>query len=136
MLQSLQNLLARVVPSRYILKTCMALIEREQVGLNKYGVALDCGKYTHEQLLQHLYEELLDAANYTRVAIDTAREGHQEYALLRKGLEQFMRDRDRPSRYQAERSYQEGFYEYERLLKDFLMAHDSAAVLRQLSRTR
>ncbi len=40
------------------------LLQRSQLGLRKYGVGLDEAKLTRRQHLQHLLEELLDAANY------------------------------------------------------------------------
>ena len=40
------------------------LLQRERVGVKKYGVALHDAKLSQAQLLQHLLEELLDAANY------------------------------------------------------------------------
>lgn len=44
------------------------LKERECFGLQKYGKALTVN--TDEDMLQHLYEELLDGANYIRLLIE------------------------------------------------------------------
>jgi len=42
------------------------LLARSQVGLRKYKVGLDRTDLTRKQWLQHMYEELLDAALYTK----------------------------------------------------------------------
>ena len=84
---TLLQLLARISPSRIITNNCIELIQREQVGLVKYGVSLTDAKLTHEQVLQHLLEEQLDAANYTRKALMTASRAHLDYAMLRKEIE-------------------------------------------------
>lgn len=42
------------------------LIKREETGLKKYGVLLHESK---DDMLQHLYEELLDAAGYIKTLI-------------------------------------------------------------------
>lgn len=88
----LLNLLASVMPSKVILNNCIELIQREQVGIGKYGVTLEDAKLTHEQVLQHLLEEQLDAANYTRKALMTASTAQLDYALLRKEVEQLERN--------------------------------------------
>lgn len=87
MKNTLLNLLNAISPSRVILNNCIELIQREQVGLVKYGVSLTDAKLTHEQVLQHLLEEQLDAANYTRKALMTASQAHVNYAELRKEVE-------------------------------------------------
>ena len=43
------------------------LKKRECLGLQKYGKALS--RYTDEDMLQHLYEELLDASMYIKTLI-------------------------------------------------------------------
>lgn len=43
---------------------------REARGLGKYGVTVDRADLTLRDWLQHLYEELLDAAVYARRQID------------------------------------------------------------------
>ena len=45
-------------------KVCDQLVERSDVGYNKYGVTLDGDVPDLGKWLQHLQEELLDAANY------------------------------------------------------------------------
>lgn len=42
------------------------LLERSQVGLKKYGTTTERTDLTKSQWLQHLIEELLDAANYAQ----------------------------------------------------------------------
>jgi hypothetical protein len=48
---------------------CADLRARSELGLKKYGIGLDANGNTHRQRLQHLYEELLDGANYIKGAI-------------------------------------------------------------------
>ena len=45
-------------------KVCDQLVERSDVGYNKYGITLDEDVPDLSKWLQHLQEELLDAANY------------------------------------------------------------------------
>ncbi len=52
------------------------LRSRSQVGLRKYGVALDQAGLSKPQLLQHALEEVLDLANYLQAALLT--EGRHE----------------------------------------------------------
>lgn len=46
------------------------LNKREQKGINTYGTKLDDADLNKEQLLNHLYEELLDAAFYIKKLIN------------------------------------------------------------------
>jgi hypothetical protein len=46
------------------------LQKREQKGINTYGTKLDDADLNKEQLLNHLYEELLDAAFYIKRLIN------------------------------------------------------------------
>ena len=46
------------------------LQKREQKGINTYGTKLDDADLNKEQLLNHLYEELLDAAFYIKKLIN------------------------------------------------------------------
>lgn len=46
------------------------LHKREQKGINTYGTKLDDADLNKEQLLNHLYEELLDAAFYIKRLIN------------------------------------------------------------------
>ena len=48
------------------------LLRREEFGLQKYGKYLH--KHTNEDMLQHLYEELLDAAVYIKTLIEQRNE--------------------------------------------------------------
>jgi hypothetical protein len=45
-------------------KVCDQLVERSDVGYKKYGVTLEDDSGGLAKWLQHLQEELLDAANY------------------------------------------------------------------------
>ena len=45
-------------------KVCDQLVSRSDVGYKKYGVTLDGDTPDLQKWLQHLQEELLDAANY------------------------------------------------------------------------
>ena len=46
------------------------LQKREQKGIKTYGTTLDNANLNKEQLLNHLYEELLDAAFYIKRLIN------------------------------------------------------------------
>lgn len=50
--------------SPVVLQNCIDLIEREQVGIMKYGVTLTDANLSRNELLQHAREEALDLANY------------------------------------------------------------------------
>lgn len=45
------------------------LHKRSQVGIQKYGVTLDEGRYGEREILQHALEEALDLANYLQARI-------------------------------------------------------------------
>lgn len=45
------------------------LLQRSQVGIEKYGVSLDRTDLNLKDWLQHAYEETLDQANYLKRAI-------------------------------------------------------------------
>ena len=47
------------------------LQKREQKGINTYGTKLDDANLNKEQLLNHLYEELLDASFYIKKLINS-----------------------------------------------------------------
>lgn len=49
------------------------LLQRSQVGIKKYGVALDDANLSQPQLVQHMLEELLDGANYAQALLQTVR---------------------------------------------------------------
>ena len=46
----------------------LKLIQRDELGKAKYGTTLDRTDLTHEQWLDHMTEELLDAAGYAQAA--------------------------------------------------------------------
>jgi len=47
------------------------LVASDIKGKDEYGVTVDRKDYTHEEWLQHAYEEVLDTAKYLRRALDT-----------------------------------------------------------------
>lgn len=49
------------------------LQKREAKGIKTYGTTLDNANLTNEQLLQHLYEELLDSVFYIKRLINDNR---------------------------------------------------------------
>lgn len=51
-------------------KVCVDIAKRQAHGLNKYGVTVADNPLSELQWLQHFYEELLDAAVYTKRLID------------------------------------------------------------------
>lgn len=51
------------------------LLARSEKGIKKYGETLDMNRASLRGRLQHLYEEQLDAANYTKWAIMRLDEG-------------------------------------------------------------
>lgn len=84
-------LLKKVIPSRTVLNNCLSLIQREQVGLVKYGTSLPDSGLTRKQLLVHAREEALDLANYLEAAIHTESEYEAKYLALREDFEQHIR---------------------------------------------
>lgn len=44
----------------------MDLIDRESMGVSKYGVTVDDAELSQEEWLQHAYEEALDLAIYLK----------------------------------------------------------------------
>ena len=144
MKNALLQLLARVVPSRIIINNCIELISREQVGLVKYGVSLTDAPLTHEQVLQHLLEEQLDAANYTRKALMTASNAKVDYATLRADIERTLLELGRlqgnypqlPNNDDDPRNsaYNHAIQDAQEKLKWMLNNFDSNKVLRDLRR--
>lgn len=128
----LLNLLASVMPSKVILNNCIELIQREQVGIGKYGVTLEDAKLTHEQVLQHLLEEQLDAANYTRKALMTASTAQLDYALLRKEVEQLERIISQIYAYSSEQAVVR--QKAQAAVKDALFRFDTAKIRRDLAK--
>jgi len=45
------------------------LLDRSNVGINKYGVTLEKSNLTQRQLIQHALEEALDHANYLQALL-------------------------------------------------------------------
>lgn len=144
MKNALLQLLARVVPSQIIINNCIELIQREQVGLVKYGVSLTDAPLTHEQVLQHLLEEQLDAANYTRKALMTASNAKVDYATLRADIERTLLDLGRlQGNYPqlpngdddpCNNAYNHAIQDAQEKLKWMLNNFDSNKVLRDLRR--
>ncbi len=52
------------------------LYKREVRGLHTYGTTLDNAGLSEEQLSQHLYEEILDAAMYLKALIKLKQNEH------------------------------------------------------------
>lgn len=141
MKNTLLNLLARLMPSQIIIDNCIELIQREQVGLVKYGVSLTDAKLTHEQVLQHLLEEQLDAANYTRKALMTASQAHVDYVMLRREMEASLKNLEHfrgnfPATEDGESTleyaYQRAIDDAQEELKNALFRFDSEKVRRDL----
>lgn len=59
-------LLAKNQPDRVVEAVREDLVKRSEAGLRKYGVTLDKNGDSMRVRLQHLYEELLDGANYIK----------------------------------------------------------------------
>jgi hypothetical protein len=59
---------ASASPDANVEKNRQLLLERSIVGLQKYGVTTERDDLSLDQWLQHLLEELLDAANYIQAA--------------------------------------------------------------------
>lgn len=55
---------------------CKDLQDRSERGINKYGTTLDRNDLSLIDWLNHQYEELLDAALYTKRAIKELQEKH------------------------------------------------------------
>lgn len=136
MIETLKNLLARLRPSTVIAANCVELIQREQVGLGKYGVSLTDAPLTHEQVLQHLLEEQLDAANYTRKALMTASTARVDYALLRSAVDRLVEGYTNDQEYEADACPNDAAHEstehFRDALKQVLLDFDSRKILRDL----
>ena len=57
----------KFVDDRFVLNNVMMLLLRAEVGKKKYGTTLERKDLEDKAWLQHLQEELLDAANYIEV---------------------------------------------------------------------
>lgn len=126
MKQLLIDLVQTNNPSRTIVSNCMALVSREVVGLDKYGVTLPDAGLTHEQLLQHGREEALDLANYLEAAIATARRSHLDHSELLGMVSRLLQDL---------KGHDEETQRFRADLKLMLLHHETARTLRALRRT-
>lgn len=59
-------------PDQNVERNRQLLLDRSLVGLKKYGVTTERDDLTLNEWLQHLLEELLDAANYVQAAMNNA----------------------------------------------------------------
>ena len=59
-------------PDQNVERNRQLLLDRSLVGLKKYGVTTERNDLTINEWLQHLLEELLDAANYVQAAMNNA----------------------------------------------------------------
>lgn len=59
-------------PDQNVERNRQLLLDRSLVGLKKYGVTTERNDLTLNDWLQHLLEELLDAANYVQAAMNNA----------------------------------------------------------------
>lgn len=57
----------KFVDDRFVLNNVMMLLLRAEAGKEKYGTTLERKDLEDKAWLQHLQEELLDAANYIEV---------------------------------------------------------------------
>ena len=57
----------KFVDDRFVLNNVMMLLLRAEAGKEKYGTTLERKDLEEKAWLQHLQEELLDAANYIEV---------------------------------------------------------------------
>ena len=59
-------------PDQNVERNRQLLLDRSRAGLKKYGVTTERNDLTFSDWLQHLLEELLDAANYVQAAMNNA----------------------------------------------------------------
>ncbi|WP_177412362.1 MULTISPECIES: hypothetical protein [Pseudomonas] len=59
-------------PDQNVERNRQLLLDRSLTGLKKYGVTTERGDLSLNEWLQHLLEELLDAANYVQAAMNNA----------------------------------------------------------------
>lgn len=125
-------------PSRVVQNNIDELCSREQTGIAKYGVTLGEANLPVAALVQHLLEEQLDGANYSRAILHQLEKQQQhqlqEYALLRRTVEQALRDARRlQSRSSDDPAHQlrDKVIEY---IERALFRFDSDAILRQAAR--
>jgi hypothetical protein len=72
---------AELSPDPVVERVVERLRSRSVVGTRKYGVTLDRSRARTPEFLQHLLEELLDAANYVQKLIDL----HDQAPASKKG---------------------------------------------------
>ena len=74
-------------PDQNVERNRQLLLDRSLVGLKKYGVTTERNDLTFNDWLQHLLEELLDAANYVQAAINNAAPAcPAEHMHMHKGM--------------------------------------------------
>lgn len=59
----LQSLISRVTDP-IVLQNCIELLERSNVGVEKYGTTLEENDLSVKDWIQHAKEEVMDMANY------------------------------------------------------------------------
>lgn len=74
-------------PDQNVERNRQLLLDRSLVGLKKYGVTTERNDLTFNDWLQHLLEELLDAANYVQAAKTANALAYLQMAELGKALE-------------------------------------------------
>lgn len=52
-----------------VISNCIALLERSQIGVQKYGTTLSDANLSQNDLIQHALEESLDLSNYLRTIL-------------------------------------------------------------------
>ena len=52
-----------------VILNCIALLERSQIGVEKYGTTLSDADLSQNELIQHALEESLDLSNYLRTIL-------------------------------------------------------------------
>ncbi len=52
-----------------VILNCIELLERSQIGVEKYGTTLSNANLNQKQLIQHALEESLDLSNYLRTIL-------------------------------------------------------------------
>ena len=57
---------------------CADIANRQQFGIKKYGQTVANNPLTHEQWLQHAYEECLDMAVYLKRAMEELKKGKED----------------------------------------------------------
>lgn len=128
----LLDLLSRVTPSRTIINNCLELVQREQVGLTKYGTSLEDSGLSHEQLLQHAREEMLDGANYLEAALHTARQAHVDHASLLGLLNKELQEIDTRLTVAHYADYHAGLAMMRDRLRTLLIDHEEERTIRAL----